>query len=404
MAVKRALLGLAACSMAAWSQKPSIYPGGVLNAASFAVGNTQTGTGPALAAGSIASIFGTNLATSTQTAQTMPLPRQLAGTSVSVDGIAAPLFYVSPTQINFQMPSSLDTAPGVSSAPGVVVATAAGLSDPYTMKFADDANGIFTQGGSGCGQADVLNVKSDGSLALNSQANSASPGEFISLYGTGNGSVDNPPPDGFPAKSSPLAIANIRSGPVYDFVQPDNSIGVWEGRGPGLIGVDQFNFVLPSTVREGCAVPIQILNENISRPVTISIAKGGGPCADPPKAGYGQIFWEKAVTTSATSSARERDTVTVSLQASPGKQPPVPPIYAEGGQTPMSRIYYRAACRISGYRSLGAGTVTTKGPGFGPVVAPVTSLLSGTEFDDPAVFDGPVTAYPTAQVSGLTVY
>src|ERR1700693_4371920 len=62
MAVKRALLGLAARSMAAWSQKPSIYPGGVVNAASFAAGNAQTGTGPALAGGSIASIFGTNIA------------------------------------------------------------------------------------------------------------------------------------------------------------------------------------------------------------------------------------------------------------------------------------------------------------------------------------------------------
>ena len=104
----------------------TISPGGVVNAASFAAGSAKVEKAPALVVGSIASIFGTNLAASTKAAQTVPLPRQLGGTAVSVDGIAAPLFYVSPTQINFQIPSPLDTTPGISAAPGVVVGTAAG--------------------------------------------------------------------------------------------------------------------------------------------------------------------------------------------------------------------------------------------------------------------------------------
>jgi uncharacterized protein (TIGR03437 family) len=407
VALKRALVGLLAGTITAWPQKPAISPGGVVNAASFtAVTNPATTTalsGPALAPGSIASIFGMNLATSRQTAATVPLPRQLAGTSVSVDGIAAPLFYVSPTQINFQIPSPLDTTPGISTAPGVVVGTAAGLSDPYALQSAADANGVFTRNGSGCSQADVLNVDADGSVSPNSPANSASPGDFISIYGTGAGIAFSAPPDGVPAPSQPLATASTVPVPLYDFAAGSSS-PYWAGRAPGLIGVDQFNFVLPSTVREGCAVPLQILAENISQPATISIARGGGPCVDPPQAGFGQIIWEETVTTSATSMVTESDTVTGSFQASPGSKPPVPPVYTKGGQTPIARIYVGGACPVPGYRSLGAGTLTVKGPGFGPADAPVVPLQSYTELDSPAVFNGPVTVYPTAQVSGLTVY
>jgi len=83
-AMKRVLLCIVGCAVAGWSQKPVIAPGGVVNAASYAAGigyligpYPQTGGGPALAGGSIASIFGSNLAASTETARTLPLPVQL---------------------------------------------------------------------------------------------------------------------------------------------------------------------------------------------------------------------------------------------------------------------------------------------------------------------------------------
>jgi uncharacterized protein (TIGR03437 family) len=97
--------------------KTGISSGGVVNAASYA----QT----LASGGSIVSIFGTNLASSVQAAKAVQLPRQLGGTSVTVNGIAAPLFYVSPTQINFQAPSPGDMTPGVGTASGIVVSTAA---------------------------------------------------------------------------------------------------------------------------------------------------------------------------------------------------------------------------------------------------------------------------------------
>jgi len=411
--MKRTLFGLAIWPLLAWGQKPVINPGGVVNAASYATGLEIDSSGTVfttLPGGSIATIFGTNLAASTQSAQSAPLPRQLAGTAVSVDGIAAPLFYVSPTQINFQMPSSNDTTPGISAATGIVVGTAAGLSDPYVTVITglSAVPGIFSMSANGCGQGAVLNVSADGSTSLNSPTNSATPGDYISIYGTGNGDVYNQPPDGVPAPSSPLATAQIDSFPLFDYDGAGGG-GFWTGRAPGFVGLDQFNFQVPETARQGCAVPLQIVNGNVSAPVTISIASGGGTCVDPPTQGYGEILWEKTVTTTVglTTTVTENDTLTVSLQASPGRQAPTPPVFSEGGLLPPAFTYYGPSCPIPGYRSLGAGTVTIQGPGLAATPAPATPLQGGTilaVLPLPGNGFNPVPAFQSGQVSGLTVY
>ncbi len=78
-------------------QKPEFSSSSVVNAASYQ---------PVLAPGSIATTFGKNLAVGTEEAKSLPLPRILGGTVVRVGQTLAPLFYVSPDQINFQFPSS----------------------------------------------------------------------------------------------------------------------------------------------------------------------------------------------------------------------------------------------------------------------------------------------------------
>jgi len=50
------------------------------------------------------SVFGTNLAASKQLASTLPLPLTMGGVSATVNGVAAPLLYVSPSQLNIQIP------------------------------------------------------------------------------------------------------------------------------------------------------------------------------------------------------------------------------------------------------------------------------------------------------------
>src|ERR1035438_7998899 len=90
MSIKHASLVLALLTPAAWGQKPVISA--VVNAASYDTGVLTTVTDPTptpyLTEGSIATIFGVNLASATASAQSVPLPIQLQGTSVTVYGIA----------------------------------------------------------------------------------------------------------------------------------------------------------------------------------------------------------------------------------------------------------------------------------------------------------------------------
>ena len=220
-------------AFAATAQKPAINPKGVVNAASFA-GADQPGW--AIAPGGIASVFGQNLASTTRAAETLPLPRTVEGTSVTVDGLPAPLFYVSPTQINFQVPSALTGPRPVA----VVVSTTVGASDPVLVQVVQDASGIFTQGALGCGQGAIQNVGADGSRTLNTPARSASPGSFVSVYGTGLGFVYFAPPDGQAALADPLArtpsTPAVRFGP--EGFARGALVSTYSGRTPGLVGVD----------------------------------------------------------------------------------------------------------------------------------------------------------------------
>src|SRR5437016_2266081 len=83
------------------SAGPVISAGGILNGASF---RFSTVPGGGIAPGAIISIFGTGLASATLGAPSVPLTTTLGGTSVSIAGIPAALYFVSANQINAQVP------------------------------------------------------------------------------------------------------------------------------------------------------------------------------------------------------------------------------------------------------------------------------------------------------------
>ncbi len=128
----------------------------IVSAASF---------GASLAPNSIGTIFGSNLAKSTQVATTQPLPTSIGGTTVGVldpatgTTRAAPLFFVSPSQINFLMPS---TAPAGTSIVSVSVDGVSVADSVVTLTAV--APTLFTANatGKGLAAAVVLRVKADG--------------------------------------------------------------------------------------------------------------------------------------------------------------------------------------------------------------------------------------------------
>jgi uncharacterized protein (TIGR03437 family) len=93
---------------------------------------------PRVAPGELATIFGTNLADSTQEAGSFPLPKTMAGATVYVNSSPVPLLYVSETQINFQVPSSL--AAGTAS---MYVSRDGGQSAIFQFTVISSAPGIF---------------------------------------------------------------------------------------------------------------------------------------------------------------------------------------------------------------------------------------------------------------------
>ncbi len=132
----------------------------VTSAASFA--------GRKPASESIAALFGANLAQSSETAQSTPLPTTLAGVSVKIKDSAgverlAPLFSVSPRQINLLIPAGV--APGVAL---VNVMNGASVVASTTIEIVSTSPGLFSADmtGTGLASAVALRVKAGGSRSF----------------------------------------------------------------------------------------------------------------------------------------------------------------------------------------------------------------------------------------------
>jgi hypothetical protein len=160
------------------AQTPRFTPAGVVSAASYA---------QPISPGSAVSIFGINLAAREATASHTPLPTDLAGTSVTINGVKAPLFFVSPNQINLQAPSSLTISRTNYESSSIVVTTEAGVSDAVQVPLYETSPAVFAMDASGCGAAAATNDASGGAVSLNSVSNSAAPGDHVTLYASGLG-------------------------------------------------------------------------------------------------------------------------------------------------------------------------------------------------------------------------
>jgi len=156
----------------------------------------SAGYGPRVAPGSLASLFGTGLANAATSASGFPLATSLSGASVSIGGTLAPLLYASPTQINFQVPSS---TPG--GAASVVVNGPGGASAAFTFTVTAQAPSIFQYGTNHA-------LAQNADFSLNSSSAPAASGSVITVYLTGQGAVNNPVADGAPTPLSPIATAS----------------------------------------------------------------------------------------------------------------------------------------------------------------------------------------------------
>ncbi len=203
---------------------PSALPAaGIVNAASFAAGP--------VAPGSFIALFGQDLAQTVATAGAFPLPVGLGGVSLTINGIPSPLYYVSPSQIDAQVP--FEVAPG--NATTVLTTGGSALPGvPLTVKAV--APGIFVNASNF-----ALVRNQDGSV--NAAANPAPVGSVVTAYGTGQGPVSNPVPTGAAAPDSPLSP--VMAG-VMATVGGQTAVVSFAGLAPRLVGVFQVNLQIPN--------------------------------------------------------------------------------------------------------------------------------------------------------------
>lgn len=203
----------------------------------------------AIAAEAIVAAFGTNLATTTQVAATAPLPTQLGGTTVIVNGRRAGLFFVSPSQINYLMPA--ETEVGTAQ---VVVTSGNGTVSTGIAQVQALAPAVFTANGNGQGvpAALLLRVRTDGVQSYEPLAQyDALLGRFISrpinlgpagervfliLYLSGLRRAPDPNNDGNLNETVRLNVAGTEIVPAY------------AGRQPDYAGLDQINAELPRSL------------------------------------------------------------------------------------------------------------------------------------------------------------
>jgi uncharacterized protein (TIGR03437 family) len=208
------------------------------------ISNAATGQ-EAYAPGMILSVYGAALGTFPQSAATIPLPQYLAGFEATINNVTAPLYYVSPNQVNVQIPYA--TNPGRATL--VIGNPYANVT--YTFQVSAAAPGIFTfQNGS-------INPIS-----------SAKRGQAVTLFITGEGQVTpslatgtTPSPHtqtgNLPKPLLPYSVTVGGVAATIDFI----------GIPSGLVGVTQINYTVPGSVSTGV------------QPVVVTVGSAASPAA-----------------------------------------------------------------------------------------------------------------------------
>jgi uncharacterized protein (TIGR03437 family) len=201
----------------------------IYNAASYRIGDV-------VSPNEIVALMGAELAPATGQATAFPLPQSLQGVTVTIGGIPAPLFYVSPSQINFQVPPNLPLG-----AASLVVTRGSQTSTIRTLRVIAATPGIFTLSGDGRTAPAVVHASNYQPVTAQNPAHA---GEYLIAFCTGLGVTNVNVDAGAAAPPQPAPIQTSFQLTLNG--QPDSAITglLYAGLAPGFAGLYQVNFQL----------------------------------------------------------------------------------------------------------------------------------------------------------------
>jgi uncharacterized protein (TIGR03437 family) len=226
----------------------------VVNAADF--------TRP-VAPGGLISAFGSALSPLTLATSEMPLPTALGESCLTANGAAVPMLFVSPGQINAQLP--FEAAGNVT----LVLHTPGGVSDSYSLQVQPFAPAVFRSGSAGpvYGLPTVFHAANH---ELVTPANPIHKSDRIVIYLTGLGGTLPAVEAGEASPLNPLAVAAVV--PVVTLAGLELPVS-YAGLTPGYSGLYQINADVPDWVPTGLEVPLGILQGGASTTLAVRVVQ-----------------------------------------------------------------------------------------------------------------------------------
>jgi virginiamycin B lyase len=242
---------------------PSVPATGVTDGAGFSA---------KISSGGIGSIFGTGLSSATAVATTVPLPTTLAGVTVLMSGSPVPLFFVSPLQINFQVPWQLLS----STTATLTVINAGGMSPTILLNLSVAAPGIFTFSTTNSATQGAIQIANTATFVApvgaipGATSRPATTGDVLTIYCSGLGAVTDTPDSGSAAGSG-SSLSSVQA-QVSVTIGGKSAPFLFAGLSPGYVGLYQVNVQLPTGVTPGSAVPVIVTTASLnSNTATIAV-------------------------------------------------------------------------------------------------------------------------------------
>lgn len=212
-----------------------------------------------VATGGLVSLLGREMSPVNLATREMPLPTALGDSCLTVNGVPTPMMFVSPSQLNAQIPYNID---GNST---IVLRTPGGVSDNYNVQIRATAPTVFRNTVGNVSVASVVRKRNNELVTL---SNPVRRGESLVVYLTGMGrtfpgieaGVPGPNDPALPALSKPTVTIGGRE------------MGIrFAGLSPGQVGVYQIDAEVPGDTPVGTEIPLIISQDGGSTTVTLRV-------------------------------------------------------------------------------------------------------------------------------------